>query len=128
MNPNTGSKHVAATQDFARRNLEAQEDDRDLNEAGYALLASIEDEAMPAKLAAAFPGIVNYMARIWKMPREMDRYFDELLTDSNSTGKGFSIGVLMELATLKDYYQTKVFPLRQHPQDSWASGLTDGHR
>ena len=84
-------------------------DDRELNAAARALLASIEETARPLELARAFPRIVNRMAALWKSKQEMDRYFEELLTDTRGNRKGFPLGVLMELTTLRDYYQTKVF-------------------
>jgi hypothetical protein len=56
------------------------------------------------------------MAELWKMPREMDRYFGELLTDTRGKRKGFSLNLLMELSTLNDYYKTK---MRTATRDVW---------
>jgi hypothetical protein len=36
-----------------------------------------------------------------------------LLTDTRGNRQGFPLGILMELTSLKDYYQTKVFPPTQ---------------
>jgi hypothetical protein len=49
------------------------------------------------------------MAGLWKSPRQMDRYFEDLLTDTRGGRQGFPLGILMELTTLKDYYLT-VYP------------------
>jgi len=38
----------------------------------------------------------------------MDRYFEELLTDTRGTRHGFPLNILMELSTLNDYYKTKM--------------------
>jgi hypothetical protein len=110
-------KPSAATQvDYSKRRHQPEKDDLELSPAGQALLVSIEETTRPKELAAAFPRIVNYMARLWKMPREMDRYFGELLTDTRGKRKGFSLNILMELSTLNDYYKTK---MRTATRDVW---------
>ena len=96
--------------DYSKTRHAPSKDDVELNAAGQALLASIEETVRPKQLAAAFPRIVNRMASLWKSPRQMDRYFEDLLTDTRGSRQGFALGILMELSTLKDYYQTKVFP------------------
>ena len=96
--------------DYSKTRHTPGKDDLELSAAAQALLASIEESTRPKALAAAFPRIVNRMASLWKSPRQMDRYFDDLLTDTRGNRQGFSLGILMELTTLKDYYQTKVFP------------------
>ncbi len=73
----------------------------------------------PKELAASFPRIVNRMAKLWKMPREMDRYLEELLADTRGNRKGFALKILMELSTLRDYYKAKAFPNAQ--RDVWDS-------
>ena len=90
----------------------------ELNAEAQALLASIEEPVRPRELAAAFPRIINRMASLWMAPRRMNRYFEELLTDARTSRKGFTLGILTELTTLKDYYRTKVFPA---PHDAWDS-------
>ena len=119
MNVEFGNKVSAPAQvDYSKRRHQPEEDDLELSAAGQALLASIEEPARPKELAASFPRIVNHMAKLWKMPREMDRYFEDLLTDTRGKRKGFPLNILMELSTLKDYYQAKVFPTRH---DAWDS-------
>jgi hypothetical protein len=57
----------------------------------------------------------------------MNRYFEQLLTDTRGVvRKGFSLGILMELTTLKDYYQTKVFPGEHNVWDSAEDA--EGHK
>ena len=110
-------KPSATTQvDYSKRRHQPEKDDLELSAAGQALLASIEETTRPKELAAAFPRIVNRMAKLWKMPREMDRYFDELLADTRGNRQGFSLKILMELSTLNDYYKTKMHTARH---DAW---------
>jgi len=117
MNANLATKPGAPAQgDFSKRRHQPGKDDLELSAAGQALLVQVEESVRPKVLAAVFPRIVNRVAKLWKMPREMDRYFDELLTDTRGTRKGFPLNILMELTTLKDYYQAKVFPTRH---DAW---------
>ena len=83
MNAQFGSKESAPAQaDYSKRRHQSGKDDIELSAEGKALLASIEESARPKQLAAAFPRIVNHMAKVWKIPREMDRYFQDLLTDT----------------------------------------------
>jgi hypothetical protein len=123
----SGNKPPSAQVDYSKRRSTPEKDSLELNAAAQALLASIEESARPKELAAAFPRIVNLMASLWAAPRKMNRYFEQLLTDTRGTRKGFSLGILMELTTLKDYYQTKVFPTAQH--DVWDSAQdAEGHK
>ena len=108
--------NVAAPVDYSKRRHQPEKDDFELNPAGEALLAYIEESARPKELAAAFPRIVNHMAKLWKMPREMNRYLEELLTDTRGKRKGFALNILMELSTLNDYYKTK---MRTATRDVW---------
>src|SRR5438034_9051220 len=96
--------NVTTQVDYSKRRHQPEKDDLELSAAGQALLAYIEESARPKELAAAFPRIVNHMATLWKMPREMDRYFGELLTDTRAKRTGFPLNILMELSTLNDHY------------------------
>src|SRR5438309_1061797 len=88
--------NVAAPVDYSKRRHQPEKDDLELNPAGEALLAYIEESARPKELAAAFPRIVNHMAKLWKIPREMNRYFEELLTDIRfRTAGGVHFGMPM---------------------------------
>ena len=106
--------------DHSKTRHAPSKDDLELNAAGQALLASIEEATRPTKLAAAFPRIVNRMASLWRSPRQMDLYFEDLLTDTRGGRQGFPLGILMELSALKEYYQTKAFPPTQRG-DVWKS-------
>jgi hypothetical protein len=110
--------NATAQADYSKRRHQPEKDDLELSAAGQALLAYIEVSAQPKELAAAYPRIVNRMAKLWKMPREMDRYFEELLTDTRGKRQGFPLKILMELSTLNDYYKTK---MRTGRRDVWDS-------
>lgn len=120
MAPRSSNKPPPAQADYSELRKAPDPDSLELNAAAQALLASVEESARPRELAAAFPRIVNHMASLWESPRRMNRYFEQLFTDSRGgSRKGFSLGILMELTALKDYYQTKVFPAAQ--DDVWGS-------
>lgn len=106
--------------DYSKTRHAPGKDDLELSAAGKVLLDSMEEAVRPVQLAAAFPRIVNRMAGLWRSPRQMDRYFEDLLTDTRGNRQGFPLGILMELTTLKDHYQTKVFPPTQRG-DMWKS-------
>ncbi len=111
-------KPNAATQvDYSKRRHQPEKDDLELSPAGEALLAYLEESVRPKEIAAGFPRIVNRMAKLWKMPREMERYFEELLADTRGNRKGFPLKILMELSTLKDFYKAKAYPTAQ--RDVW---------
>ena len=116
MTADSGNKPTAAQVDYSKRRHQPEKEDLQLSAASQALLASIEESARPKELAALFPRIVNRMAKLWRAPREMDRCFEELLTDTRGKRQGFPLNILMELSTLKDHYQAKVFPTRH---DAW---------
>ena len=119
MNIEHADKPSAAGQlDYGKRRHQPEKDDLVLSASGLTWLGSIETSARPIRLAAVFPRIVNRIAKIWKTPREMDRYFGDLLEDTRGNRQGFPLSILMELSTLKDYYQAKVFPTRH---DAWDS-------
>src|SRR5437773_10251093 len=80
--------NAAVPVDYSKRRHQPEKDDLELSAAGLAWLASIEQSARPIKLAAAFPRIVNHMAKLWKTPREMNRYLEELPTDTRGERKG----------------------------------------
>jgi len=113
-------KPAAAPQDFTKARHAPDKTDFQLTLEGHQLLAAIAPEARPTLLPVKFPRIVNKMASLWKSPRQMDLYFEDLLTDSRGGRQGFPLGIIMELSTLKEYYQTKAFPPTQRG-DVWKS-------
>ena len=107
---------AAAQVDYGKLRSQQEKDKLGIGSAGWALLASIEESARPKELAELFPRIVTRMAELWRNSRQMNRYFEELLTSNRLIRKGFPLSIIQELCTLKDYYQTKAYPLQR---DVW---------
>ena len=107
---------TAVQVDYGKLRNQQEKEKLEISSAGWALLASIEESARPKELAELFPRIINRMAELWRNSRQMNLYFEELLTSNRLARKGFPLSIIQELCTLKDYYQTKVYPL-QH--DVW---------
>ena len=71
---------------------------------GQALLSSLDEAVRPQELAARYPRIVNQIARHWRTPTLMDRYFQDLLMDTRGSRQGFPLKIVMELSTLREHY------------------------
>ena len=112
----SGNKPPSGQADDSKPRSARENKSFELDPAAQAWLASIEEPIRPKELAAAYPRIVNRMATLWGSPRRMNRYFEQLLTSTREFRVGFSLGIVTELTVLKDYYQTKVFPV---PHDAW---------
>jgi len=78
--------------------------DSQLTKESTALLASLDDGVRPKELASRYPRIVNKIARDWRMPSQLDRYFQELLMDTRGNRQGFPLKIVMELSTLREHY------------------------
>ena len=113
--------NAAVQVDYSKRRHQPEKDDLELSEVGLTWLASVDQSARPIRLAASFPRIVNRMAKLWKIPREMERYLEELLADTRGNRSGFPLNILMELSILKDFYKAKVYPPAQ--RDVWDRQL-----
>jgi hypothetical protein len=82
-----------------------------LSDQACELMSALDQSLRPAVLAARYPRIVNKVAELWRRPRLMDRYFDELLLDDRGNRQGFPLDILLELTALKEHYQTAAFPM-----------------
>ena len=91
-----------------RRSLTA--DDLRLSAEAKALLESLNSHVRPKLLPERFPRVMNEIARLWRRPAHLDRYLEDLLIDKRRGRQGFSMAVVLELSTLKDYHQTEVYP------------------
>jgi hypothetical protein len=80
-----------------------------LSAEGRVFVASLDESVRPYWLAVRFPRIVNKMAQLWRQPRQMDRYLDELLVDTRGTRQGFPLRILAELVRLEEHYRTAVW-------------------
>lgn len=80
-------------------------------------LFDLPRQVQPQRLPVDYPRITNTLAQRWKSPREFLAYLDDLLLDRRCTRAGFSLEVAFELAVLKNYYETVVFPTQQTAWD-----------
>jgi hypothetical protein len=78
--------------------------DTQLTTEGQALLSSLDEVVRPRELAARYPRIVNQIARDWRFPTQLDKYFQELLMDTRGSRQGFPLKIVMELSTLREHY------------------------
>jgi hypothetical protein len=67
-------------------------------------IAALPRELQPNATADAFPRILNAIAGLWSVPKELMSYFTELLVDKRGRRLGFPVRVLGELHALRAYY------------------------
>jgi len=76
-------------------------------------LAGLPSDVRPRALPIEYVRIANAIGRVWSNPRACLLYFEELLMDRRGDRHGFSFDVALELAGLKDHYETVVYPTQQ---------------
>jgi len=79
------------------------------------LLVKLNSKVSVDELSAQFPRVLNRIADVWSKPQQADRCFDELLLHSRGVRQGFPQAVISELASLRHYYNTRMFPKRADP-------------
>ena len=79
-------------------------------------LASLPEDIRPQQLPESFTHVANKLGHVWEQPETCLAYFDDLLLDRRGGRRGFPLDVAMELAGLKNHYETVV---RQVPQTVW---------
>jgi len=87
-------------------------------------LASLPAHVRPRDLPVLFTRIANQLARVWSDSTKCLPYLDSLLMDGRAYRKGFPLDVAMEIAGLKDHYETVV---HQYPQTTWDEILVRRH-
>ncbi len=80
-------------------------------------LASLPADVRPTSLPIQFARIANALARVWPDHHRSLEYFDDLLIDRRGGRQGFPFEVALEIAGLKDYYETTVHPTAQTAWD-----------
>ena len=83
----------------------------DLAAEAVAFVASLPTELAPARLASDFPHVLNRVATLWRRPRQLDSYFQELLMDNRGGRCGFPLPVALEIASLKEHHLS-VYPVK----------------
>jgi len=88
-------------------------------------LAALPEEVRPEELPARFPRIANALARRWIDRDRCRAYLDDVLLDKRGARRGLPDEVAEELAALKDYFETVLFPV---PQTVWDELAERGRR
>ena len=76
-------------------------------------LATLPAAVRPQTLATGFARVANALRLTWSRPEACLDYFDDLLIDRRGDRLGFPADVVIEIAVLKDYYQSAVHPSEQ---------------
>ncbi len=84
-------------------------------------MAELPQHVRPNEMATRFPHIANRLASGWKTPEQCRRYFDEVLLDRRGGRQGLPGRVALELAALKNHYDSAVFPTHQTVWDEIIS-------
>ena len=80
-------------------------------------LASFDEKLRPKVLPERYIRITNRLADLWGQPDLTRKYFDELLVDLRGNRAGFPDDILVEIGSLKHYYEKELFPMAQ---DVWS--------
>jgi len=83
-------------------------------------LADLPEQVRPGQTAARFPHIANMLCTRWTTPVACRAYFEELVLDSRGDRQGFPPEIARELAALKDFYESVVYPVQQTAWDELA--------
>ena len=76
-------------------------------------LSALPVPVRPRQLCAAHVRVVNEIARRWRDPDGCLAYLNDVLVDKRGTRQGFPIEIALELARLKSYYETELYPTSQ---------------
>ena len=104
------------------------ETDTRLTSEGQALMSSLDEAVQPKELAARYPRIVNQIARHWRTPAQMDKYFQDLLMDTRGNRQGFPLKIVMELSTLREHYTGMSGSARAAGSWDGSQSLLERHR
>jgi hypothetical protein len=80
-------------------------------------LASLPADVRPTALPVQFVRIANALARVWSDHRRCLEYLEDLLIDRRGGRQGFPFDVALEIAGLKDHYETTIHPTAQTAWD-----------
>jgi len=80
-------------------------------------LAALPPDVRPTALPTQFVRIANALAHIWSDHRRCLEYLEDLLIDRRGGRQGFPFDVALEIAGLKDYYETAIHPTAQTAWD-----------
>lgn len=84
-------------------------------------MAELPQQLRPTELASRFPHIANKLAAMWSSPVNCRTYFDDVLLDRRGNRRGLPERAAMELAALKNHFDSVVFPTHQTVWEEIAS-------
>lgn len=67
----------------------------------------------PKSLPVDIPRIANSICERWNKPKSCLEYLEDLVIDHRGNRKGFPGNNAIEIATLKDFFETDIFPSSQ---------------
>jgi len=79
-------------------------------------LAGLPADVRPRRLPILFPRIANRLGSRWSQRQTCLACLDDLLIDKRGTRRGFPLDIVVELAALKNYFETV---LHSQPQTVW---------
>jgi hypothetical protein len=80
-------------------------------------LAALPADVRPTALPIQYVRIANAVARVWSDHRRCLEYLEDLLIDRRGGRQGFPFEVALEIAGLKDHYETTIHPTAQTAWD-----------
>lgn len=83
-------------------------------------MAELPQHVRPTELASRFPHIANKLAAAWGSPTKCRDYFDDVLLDRRGDRRGLPGRAAMELAALRNHFDSVVFPTHQTVWDEIA--------
>jgi hypothetical protein len=107
-NPNRDSRFIERRQSTP---------DEILAPATFRWLAALPPKARPRLLPTQFARIANTLASKWSVRSDCLAYLDDLLIDKRGDRRGFPLALVLELAALKNYFETALHPA---PQTVWG--------
>jgi hypothetical protein len=89
--------------------MRGKSSDAPLKAATLEWLGSLPAGLRPKSLPLAYPRIANSLRDCWDKPKACLAYFEDLLIDGRGDRMGFPGEIALEIAALKDFYETHVF-------------------
>ena len=91
-------------------------------------LDELPPNVRPRRLPVEFARIANALSRRWGTPAACLAYFDDVLIDKRGNRRGFPMGIVLELAALKNYFQTFVHPAPRTVWDELSKRSREGQK
>ena len=88
-------------------------------------LAGLPSEVRPRRLPIEYARIANELGRLWGTPKNCISCLNELLIVGRGTRAGFATDIALELAHLKNYYETVLHPTTQTVWDEIVARPND---